>query len=148
MPFQFGAREPTRHDERVSSPFLLTIREGVTEAEVGQVISRLPRSTSASADNELGVLVVRWGPGSDVDTKNESHRLLSESGLFVAGPGSEEAVRRYLPHDDRPPSWAMWEESRGWFVMCERCKWSRKYATRSDAEVDTKRHDREVHGAP
>src|ERR1700722_13717811 len=42
-------------------------------------------------------------------------------------------------------SWAM-HDNDGWHILCERCGWRARHDTRKDADGDTRRHDREVHG--
>lgn len=126
-------------------PLLLTLRPGVTEDEISRIVSRLPASVDVTPDFELRTLVVQWGDNGELGSENATHAVLAGCGYFFAGPGSEEAVRRYWPDDDRPSSWAMYDND-GWHILCERCEWGARHETREDADGDARRHDREVHG--
>ena len=127
-------------------PFLLTIRPGVDEHEVDRVVSALPAGTSTTIEMPLRTLVVRWSESADADAINKSHEVLSRSELFYAGPGDEEAVRRYLSPDPRPASWVcMREGPNTWLIVCNRCGWKARHQSESEADADCDRHDREAH---
>lgn len=135
------------HTGGVLPPLLLTIQGGVSEDQVDRVLRQLPACVSATADFELETLVVHWGDDGDAGAMNMAHALLSESGLFRWGPGSEEAVRRHLPPSTRRSSWAAWENGHGGFdIYCERCRWANRHESEESADIDQARHDREVHG--
>jgi hypothetical protein len=130
----------------VFPPLLLTIPAGVSEEQLRAVVWLLPACVSATADFEVETLVVRWADDCDAGAINMANAVLSESGLFRAGPGSEEAVRRYLPPSTRRSSWAAWENGHGgWDIFCERCRWTSRHESEDSADLDRARHDREVH---
>ena len=140
-----GARPSPGHHGLVRRPFLLTPRPEVTEAQIAEVVQRLPMPVTAEVDLDTKTLVVQWHD-ADASAINASHALLSSSNLFFAGPGSEEAVRRYLPVDDRPASWASWDRGQGWQGICERCGWGVSAVEKGALDAEIWRHDRDVHG--
>ncbi len=120
--------------------FLLGIRTGTTPTEIANVLEKLPPEATGKHDEEVQAIVVRVN--GNADKANEALRLLSQTELFTAGPGTEEAVLRYLPEKAaRPAEWDVSDD----FAICITCSWSVSASGQAALEEKIEWHTKRVH---
>lgn len=126
---------------------LFSWRSGDDEA-VTQVLAQLPAGV-ATAHPELRAITVNFD-GLAAEEVNVYLQAMSQSGVILGGPPSEEAVIRLDETRHRAtPSWAAYPDEDGtWPAHCEHCGWS--FTAENESVLDQRQaeHDERVHGVP
>lgn len=124
---------------------LFSWRAGDDE-RVMEVLGQLPPGV-ATAHPRLRSITLDFR-GLPPAVVNDCHRIMSASGVIVAGPGSEEGVIELDPARHRAaPSWAAYGNDDGTrSAHCEHCGWS--FDAPDEIALDQRRtaHDARVHG--
>ena len=130
--------------ERRPSVTVRGVRHGVTTGAVLHLIEKLPGGVTGAYDEEVGALILRRH--GEIGHEKAVGRLLSESGLLLGHPGTEDAVLRYLPErSTRPADWDVLGDD---WAICTTCDGlpTPPCSGRFELEAEMQRHTDRVHG--
>jgi hypothetical protein len=134
-------------DDSVPVTPLLRIQGVRPEAsidEIASLLAALPDGAEGEYDKDVGAVVVRVYGRAPLMGK--VMRVMSDSGIVLGNPGTEEAILKYRP--DRRNEPAEWDVLGADWAICTTCNgWSTPRVNGQKAlEAEMRRHTNRVHG--